>query len=96
MPHNIFPVDSSAQAFPYAYQSQQGPSLHSNMPNGTKSPFSMNPLTAAIRRNTGMQMPSVDGFHEAAASQVIKIVNSLAIRSLKSRGFFFTVDIART
>lgn len=82
LPHNIYPVDTSAQAFPYTYQSQQGSNIHNNIPNGTETPFSMNSLNAAIRRNTGLQLPSVDGFNEAAASQVKKEYIKLGISHL--------------
>lgn len=71
-PQNMFPVDASAQTFPYALQSQQGSNLHSYiMPNGTKSQSLMNSLTATIRRNPGMQHPPTDGYNTGVASQVI-------------------------
>nr|WAS27891.1 bHLH1 [Lonicera caerulea] len=68
--HNIYPGDSSAHGFPHGYQSQHGSNLHSNMPNGIGTGFSMNPsLGSAIRRNPNLQVPHIDGFGESAASQ---------------------------
>lgn len=68
----MYPVDASAQTFPYALQSQQGSNLHSYMmPNGTKSQSLKNSLTATIRRNPGMQHPSTDGYNTSIASQVL-------------------------
>lgn len=76
MPQNIYPVDASAQTFPYAFQSQQGSNLHINMPHGTKSPLYMTSLNAAIRRNPGMQQPSTDGYNAGIASQVTEMCNT--------------------
>lgn len=73
LPQNIFPVDASAQTFPYAFQSQQGSNLPSNMPNGTNNPLYMNSLTAAIRRNPGMQQPPTAGYNAGIASQVTEM-----------------------
>uniref|UniRef100_A0A5B7AZ26 BHLH domain-containing protein n=1 Tax=Davidia involucrata TaxID=16924 RepID=A0A5B7AZ26_DAVIN len=67
MPHNIYPLDTSGSAFPYGYQPQQGPPLHSGISNGTETPFSMNHLNAALRRNPSTQLPPIDGFGEAAS-----------------------------
>uniref|UniRef100_A0A5B7B1G4 BHLH domain-containing protein n=1 Tax=Davidia involucrata TaxID=16924 RepID=A0A5B7B1G4_DAVIN len=68
MAHNLYPLDSSAPTFHQGYQSQQGPSLHSGISNGTETPFSMNTLNAALRRNhLSMQLPPIDGFGEAAS-----------------------------
>ncbi|KAK9288747.1 hypothetical protein L1049_017211 [Liquidambar formosana] len=68
LPHNIYPVEpSSAQGFPFGYHSQ-GPSLQSAIPNGAETPFSMNPLNVALRRNpAGMQLPPIDGLGESAS-----------------------------
>nr|WQQ41785.1 bHLH43 protein [Camellia japonica] len=60
MPNNIYPLESTTPSFPYGYQ-------HSGIPNGTENPFSLNPLNAALRRNLGSQLPSIDGFGEAAS-----------------------------
>ncbi|XP_017219726.1 transcription factor bHLH62 isoform X1 [Daucus carota subsp. sativus] len=71
LPQNIYPVDASAQTFPYAFQSQQGSNLQSYMmPNGTKSQSLMNSLTATIRRNPGTQQPPNDGYNTGVASQI--------------------------
>ncbi|RVW23794.1 Transcription factor bHLH62 [Vitis vinifera] len=66
LPQAMYPLDSSALAFPYGYQPQQGPSLQNGIPNGTETPFSVNPLNSAIRRTSSM-LPSIDGFGEAAS-----------------------------
>lgn len=67
-PHTIYPFDPSAQVFPYGYH-PQGPFSHNgaNMPNGKDTPLSMNPLNAALTRNSGLQLPHIDGFNEAAS-----------------------------
>lgn len=74
LPQNIYPVDASAHTFPYAFQSQQGSSLHSYLtPNGTKNQSLVNSLTAAICRNPAMQQPPSDGYNAVIASQVIEM-----------------------
>ena len=79
LPQNIYPVDASAQTFPYAFQSQQGSNLQSYMmPNGTKSQSLMNSLTATIRRNPGTQQPPNDGYNTGVASQVIHMCSTLS------------------
>lgn len=74
VPQTMYPIDSSASAFPYSgYQSQGGSSVQSAIVNGTDTQFSMSPLNAAaaFRRNSGMQqLPQFDGFGEAS-SQVM-------------------------
>ncbi|KAJ7979140.1 putative Transcription factor [Quillaja saponaria] len=64
LPHTLYPVDSSMPSIPYGYQSQQMPSLHNG--NDTETQFPVNLLNAALHRNPSMQMPSIDGFGEAA------------------------------
>lgn len=71
-PHPNYPIDASvAAAFPYGHQ----PSQHhvqnlqqqqqqNGIPNGTVNHC---PLDAALQRNLGMQLPSLDGFCESAA-----------------------------
>ncbi|KAJ8755486.1 hypothetical protein K2173_019284 [Erythroxylum novogranatense] len=60
--NNLYPLDSSTQAFPYGYQSQQGLPLQSGLSTNAGYQFSMNPLTAASKRNPSMQLPPLDGF----------------------------------
>ncbi|XP_042521056.1 transcription factor bHLH78-like [Macadamia integrifolia] len=67
LPHPIFPLDSSASAFPYGHHPHQGPSLQSGISSGAETQCSVNPLDAMFRRNLGLQLPSVDGFAEAAS-----------------------------
>ena len=82
LPQSLYPLDSSALAFPYGYHSQQGPpSLQNGIPNGSETPFSVNPLTAALRRTPSMQLPPIDGFSEAP-SQVMNDVNLIKLQPL--------------
>ncbi|KAA8527877.1 hypothetical protein F0562_035254 [Nyssa sinensis] len=67
MPHNSFPLDTSAPAFSYGYQPQQGSLIHSGISNGTETSFSMNPLNAAMPRNPSTLLPPIDGFGEASS-----------------------------
>ncbi|KAA8548333.1 hypothetical protein F0562_000017 [Nyssa sinensis] len=67
MPHNLYPLDTPAPTFLHGYQSQQGPSLHSGISNGTETPYSVNSLNGALRRNPSIQLPPIDGFGEAAS-----------------------------
>ncbi|CAK7348925.1 unnamed protein product [Dovyalis caffra] len=63
------PLDSSAPVFPYGYQSQQGLALQNGMSGNAETHFSMNSLSAALRRSPSMQLPPLDGFGDAAAHQ---------------------------
>ncbi|XP_042513426.1 transcription factor bHLH62 [Macadamia integrifolia] len=67
LPHPIYPLDSSAPAFQYGQQHQQGPPLQSGISNGAETQCSVNPLDAAFRLNLGVQLSSVDVFGEAAS-----------------------------
>ncbi|KAF8402180.1 hypothetical protein HHK36_013132 [Tetracentron sinense] len=67
LPHTIYPLDSSASTFPYGHQPQRGPPLQSGISNGAETQSSMNHLDAAICRNQSMQLPTLDGFGEAAS-----------------------------
>ncbi|GLT97692.1 hypothetical protein SLE2022_152450 [Rubroshorea leprosula] len=62
LPHNLYPVDSSAPAFPFEYQPQQGLALQGGIPNNMEKQFSVNSLNASLHRNPSMQLPSIDGF----------------------------------
>ncbi|KAJ6729146.1 TRANSCRIPTION FACTOR BHLH78-LIKE ISOFORM X1 [Salix viminalis] len=66
MPHGLYPLDSSTPTFPYGYQSQQGLALQNGMSRNAESQFSMNPLNAALRRNSSLQLPALDGFSDAS------------------------------
>ncbi|XP_030922729.1 transcription factor bHLH78-like [Quercus lobata] len=65
LPHTLYPIDSAMPAFPFGYQHQQVPSLHSGVGNGTENQFPVNSLNAALRRNPSAQLPPIDGFGEA-------------------------------
>ncbi|KAJ4967996.1 hypothetical protein NE237_014697 [Protea cynaroides] len=68
LPHPIYPLNSSASAFPYGHHPQQGPSLQSAISNRAENQCSVNhPLDTTFRRNLGMQLPPVDGFGETAS-----------------------------
>ena len=66
MPHGLYPLDSSTPTFPYGYQSQQGLALQNGMSRNAESQFSMYPLNAALRRNSSLQLPALDGFSDAS------------------------------
>jgi len=72
MPHGLYPLDSSTPAFPYGYQSQQGLALQDGMSRNAESQFSMNPLNAALRRSSSMQLPALDGFGDASHQVIDK------------------------
>ncbi|KAK8703609.1 hypothetical protein V6N13_047259 [Hibiscus sabdariffa] len=57
LPQGIYSMDSSAQAFPFGYQPQQGLPLNNVIPNITESQFSM--------KTQGFQLPSINGFTDA-------------------------------
>ncbi|XP_059445750.1 transcription factor bHLH77-like isoform X2 [Corylus avellana] len=65
LPHSLYPLDSVMAAFPYGFQPQQMPALHSAaIAGGAENQFQVNSLNAALRRN------STDGFGEATPPQV--------------------------
>ncbi|GKV18049.1 hypothetical protein SLEP1_g28478 [Rubroshorea leprosula] len=66
LPHTIYPVDSSAPAFPFGYQPQQGLSLQGGIPNNMERQFSLNLLNPSAPRNSSMQFTSMDGFCDTA------------------------------
>ncbi|XP_026418411.1 transcription factor bHLH62-like isoform X2 [Papaver somniferum] len=68
-PHPNYPIDASvAAAFPYGHQPSQHHVQNLQQQNGiTIGTENHCPLDAALRRNLGMQLPSLDGFCESAA-----------------------------
>ncbi|ESW12684.1 hypothetical protein PHAVU_008G133600 [Phaseolus vulgaris] len=68
--HPIFPLDSSAPAF-YGQHPQQNPAIHSNIPNGTVSHTSVDPLDTGLCQNLGMQLPHLNAFNEGASQYPI-------------------------
>ncbi|WVZ08757.1 hypothetical protein V8G54_022103 [Vigna mungo] len=66
----IFPLDSSAPAF-YGQHPQQNPAIHSNIPNGTVSHTSVDPLDTGLCQNLGMQLSHLNAFNEGASQYPI-------------------------
>ncbi|MED6200531.1 hypothetical protein PIB30_086048 [Stylosanthes scabra] len=64
MAHPIFPIESSAAPFYGHHQSQQNPVIHNNIPNGTVSHNSVDPLDSALCQTLGMQLPQLNAFNE--------------------------------
>ncbi|KAI7738950.1 hypothetical protein M8C21_007339, partial [Ambrosia artemisiifolia] len=60
VPNNVNPFDASVQPLPYGFQSQ----INGMVPDGPENQFSMNPLMAAMHRNSIMKPPHIDGFGE--------------------------------
>nr|XP_016438666.1 PREDICTED: transcription factor bHLH62-like [Nicotiana tabacum] len=58
---NMYSSETSAQAFPYGFQSQPGQNFH----KGTEFPFPINSLNNNLARNSNMQLPSLDGYVES-------------------------------
>ncbi|GMI64369.1 CRY2-interacting bHLH 3 [Hibiscus trionum] len=55
--HGIYSMDSSAPAFPFGYQPQQGLPLNNGIPNIMETQFSM--------KTQGFQLPSINGFTDS-------------------------------
>ncbi|GLT80548.1 hypothetical protein SLA2020_519830 [Shorea laevis] len=70
LPHDLYPVDSSAPAFPFEYQPQQGLALQGGIPDNMEKEFSVNSLNASLHRNPSMQLPSIDGFCDTTTPSV--------------------------
>ncbi|KAK7293182.1 hypothetical protein RJT34_16044 [Clitoria ternatea] len=71
--HPIFPLDSSAPGF-YGQHPQPNPAIHNNIPNGTVTHSSVDPLdttTTGLCQNLGMQLPPLNGFNEGASQYPI-------------------------
>ncbi|KAG2404786.1 Transcription factor bHLH62 Basic helix-loop-helix protein [Vigna angularis] len=66
----IFPLDSSATAF-YGQHPQQNPATHSNIPNGTVSHTSVDPLDTGLCQSIGMQLSHLNAFNEGASQYPI-------------------------
>ncbi|PQP94784.1 bHLH transcription factor [Prunus yedoensis var. nudiflora] len=63
----LYQLDSAIPSFPFGYQPQQLPPLHSSsISSGTETQFPENPLNAAMRQSQGMQLPTFDRFGGAA------------------------------
>ncbi|KAK8506278.1 hypothetical protein V6N13_100325 [Hibiscus sabdariffa] len=60
LPHALYSMDSSAPAFGSGYQPQQALPLNNGMSNNTEIQFSMNPISAALHKTQGLQLPPVD------------------------------------
>ncbi|XP_020234258.1 transcription factor bHLH62 [Cajanus cajan] len=68
--HPIFPIDSSAPAF-YGQHPQPNPAIHNNIPNGTVTHTSVDPLDTGLCQNLGMQLPHLSGFNEGSSQYPI-------------------------
>lgn len=64
LPHQIFPLDSSASTF-YGHQTQQNQALHGNISNGTVSQPPVDPLDTALCQSLGLQLPPPNTFGDA-------------------------------
>ncbi|ONI28978.1 hypothetical protein PRUPE_1G173300 [Prunus persica] len=63
----LYQLDSAIPSFPFGYQPQQLPPLHSSsISSGTETQFPESPLNAAMRQSQGMQLPTFDRFGGAA------------------------------
>nr|XP_043633130.1 transcription factor bHLH62-like isoform X2 [Erigeron canadensis] len=60
--NGLNPFDASMQQFPYGFQPQNSVIV----PDGPETQFSMNPLMAAMHRNSIMKSSHIDGFGEAS------------------------------
>ncbi|KAG4908935.1 hypothetical protein JHK87_055051 [Glycine soja] len=67
--HPIFPIDSSAPPF-NGQHPHPNPTVHNNIPNGTMTHNSVDPLDKGLCQNLGMHLPHLNGFNEGG-SQVI-------------------------
>ncbi|KAK9072491.1 hypothetical protein SSX86_008925 [Deinandra increscens subsp. villosa] len=66
LPNNVNPFDTSAQSFPYGFQSQINRTIHDEPENQ----FSMNPLMAAMHRNSIIEAST---FWENDLQSVVKM-----------------------
>ncbi|KAI7751956.1 hypothetical protein M8C21_008278 [Ambrosia artemisiifolia] len=62
VPNNVDPFDTSVHSFPYAFHSQ----INSMILDRPENQFSMNPLVAAMHRNSTVKPSHIDGFGEAS------------------------------
>ncbi|KAK1435322.1 hypothetical protein QVD17_01083 [Tagetes erecta] len=85
MPNIANPFDTSAQSFPYGFQSQ----LNGMVPDRPENQFSMNPLMAAMHRNSVIKPPHIDGFIEASTlwENDLQSVVKMALGQDQSQGF---------
>ncbi|XP_021907334.1 transcription factor bHLH62 [Carica papaya] len=62
LPHQVFPIDSSAEAFFGHPPLQNPPLLQGNICNGSVPPCPMDPSEPSLCRNLNIQLPSLDQF----------------------------------
>ncbi|KAJ0806756.1 putative transcription factor bHLH family [Helianthus annuus] len=62
LPNNVDPFDTSVQSFPYGFHSQ----INGMIPDRPENQFSMNPLVAAMHRNSTIKPSHIDGFAEGS------------------------------
>ncbi|KAJ0555291.1 putative transcription factor bHLH family [Helianthus annuus] len=85
VPNNVNPFDASVQPLPYGFQSQ----INGMVPGGPENQLSMNPLMAAMQRNSIMKLPHIDGFAEASTfwENDLQSVVKMAIGQDQPQGF---------
>ncbi|KAG5149722.1 hypothetical protein JHK82_016603 [Glycine max] len=64
-------ADSSAPPF-YGQHPHRNPAVHNNIPDGTMTHNSVEPLDKGLCQNLGMHLPHLNGFNEGG-SQVFKL-----------------------
>ncbi|GMI70036.1 hypothetical protein HRI_000672900 [Hibiscus trionum] len=85
LPHSLYSMDSSAPAFGFRYQPQQGLRVNNGISNNTEIQFSMNPLTAALHKAQGLQLHPVDS--STLANHQIGSFSDDDLQSLVQMGF---------
>ncbi|KAJ9555474.1 hypothetical protein OSB04_010088 [Centaurea solstitialis] len=85
VPTSMNPFDSSTQPFPYGFQSQN----NGMVLDGSDNQFSVNPLMAAMHRNSIMKPSHVDGFGEASTfwENDLQSVVKMALGQDEPQGF---------
>ncbi|PWA97564.1 myc-type, basic helix-loop-helix (bHLH) domain-containing protein [Artemisia annua] len=85
MPTNMNPFDASAQPFPYAFQPQN----NGIVPDVSENQFSVNPLMAAMHRNSLMKPSHIDGLGEASTfwENDLQSVVKMALGQDQPQGF---------
>ncbi|XP_027336099.1 transcription factor bHLH62-like [Abrus precatorius] len=89
--HPIFPLDSSASSF-YGQHPQPNPAIHTNIPNGTVTHSSVDPLDTALCQNLGIQLPPLNGFNEGGGSQYPITFSEDDLHTIVQMGFGQTAN----
>ncbi|KAG4936335.1 hypothetical protein JHK82_050542 [Glycine max] len=83
--HPIFLIDSSAPPF-YGQHPQPNPAVHNNIPNGTMTHNSVDPLDTGLCQNLGMHLPHLNDFNEGG-SQYAKPFSEDDLHTIIQMGF---------